>query len=220
MLESGCEYSEIGKSRELSSEKRAQIKILSEQKYSHTKIATKLNISQSTVTRALARIKETGDFKSRKRSGRPRCPTSAADSLIRRTSMAHPTWSSRQIALEILPMPSARTVRKRLTDEFKLPSWKPAKKSNLSKKNIKDRIAFCKKYKEWTAEDWKKVLFSDEATFSQFSSYVRHVRRPINKRYDNRYVVPVVKQSPTVMVWASFCAQGRAGIWFMPKAQP
>jgi hypothetical protein len=62
-----------------------------------------------------------------------------------------------------------------------------------------------------------KVMFSDESTFSQFASYVRHVRRPKKQRYNVRYVVPRVKQAPTSMVWACFSGRGTGGIWFMPK---
>jgi hypothetical protein len=32
-----------------------------------------------------------------------------------------------------------------------------------------------------------------------------------------RYVVPTVKQAPTIMVWASFSGCERGGIWLMPK---
>ncbi|ROL44260.1 Collagen alpha-1(XXI) chain [Anabarilius grahami] len=49
-----------------------------------------------------------------------------------------------------------------------LVSRRAAKKPLLSKKNIKDRLKFCRKYKDWTAEDWCKVIFSDEAPFRLF----------------------------------------------------
>lgn len=60
-------------------------------------------------------------------------------------------------------------------------------------------------------------MFSDEATFTQFQSKSCRVRRPPNQRFNARYVTPTVKKSPTVMVWASFSAAGRGGIWFMPR---
>jgi len=78
-------------------------------------------------------------------------------------------------------------------------------------------MTFCNQYKRWTVDQWNKVLFSDESTFSQFSSYVCHVRRPVNTRYKARYVVPTVKQAPTVMIWGSFRGNGCGGLWFLPK---
>uniref|UniRef100_A0A4W4G5F6 BTB domain-containing protein n=1 Tax=Electrophorus electricus TaxID=8005 RepID=A0A4W4G5F6_ELEEL len=49
-------------------------------------------------------------------------------------------------------------------------SRRAAKKPLLSKKNIKDRLTFCRKYRDWTAEDWGKVIFSDEAPFRLFGT--------------------------------------------------
>jgi len=90
----------MGKKCELSLEIRAQIKILKEQKMSQSRIASILNISQSAVSRCLARIKEMGSMKSRKRQGRPRVTTAAGDRRIRRAAVKHPTWSSVNIAVD------------------------------------------------------------------------------------------------------------------------
>jgi transposase len=81
----------------------------------------------------------------------------------------------------------------------------------------RDRIAFCKKYKDWTEDQWLSVIFSNESTFTQFSSSTRHVRRPFGQRYNTRYVVPTVRQAPTTMVWGCFSGRGRGALWFMPK---
>ena len=42
-----------------------------------------------------------------------------------------------------------------------LVSRRAAKKPLFSRKNIRDRLIFCKRYRDWTAEDWGKVIFSD-----------------------------------------------------------
>ena len=44
-----------------------------------------------------------------------------------------------------------------------LVSRRAAKRPLLSRKNIRDRLIFCKRYRDWTAEDWDKVIFSDES---------------------------------------------------------
>ena len=136
----------MGKASDLSLEKRAQLKILAVQDKSHRDIANILNVSKSAVTRGLAKMKELGSLKSRNRSGRPRVTTAASDRLIRCAAVANPSSSSKRIALELQPVTvgrlSPRTVRRRLLTNFKLPSRKPAKKSRLSKKNVKD----CMKY--------------------------------------------------------------------------
>ena len=102
-------------------------------------------------------------------------------------------------------VPSQMTIRRRLFDAG-LKSYKPAKKPRLSSKNIADRLAFCQKYKDWSNEQWKRVMFSDETLISQFYAFCRHVRRPPNKRDDYRYIVPSVKNAPKVMIWGGICA--------------
>ena len=207
----------MGKSKDTSPTKRAQIAILHEQNLSHSEIARRLHIAKSTVTRAIARINELKSYKSRRRSGRPRITSPRTDRKVWRIATAHPTRSSTQIASQTRSAVSGRTVRRRLLTEFNLPSRRPARKPRLTAKNIKDRLRFCRMYRHWTSDNWMKVLFSDESTFSQFRSYVRHVRRPTNQPYNTRYVIPSVRQAPTTMVWGSFSGTGRGGLWFMPK---
>ena len=62
---------------------------------------------------------------------------------------------------------SARTVRRRLLEDG-LVSRRAAKKPLLTRKNIWDRLILCKRYRDWTAEDWGKVIFSDESPFRLF----------------------------------------------------
>ena len=62
---------------------------------------------------------------------------------------------------------SARTVRRRLSEDG-LMSKRAAKKPLLSRKDIRDRLIFCKRYRDWTAEDWGKVIFSEVSTFRLF----------------------------------------------------
>ena len=51
------------RSKEISTEKRAQMEVLDEQRLSHRKIAAILNISHSAVTKGLQRMKELGSYK-------------------------------------------------------------------------------------------------------------------------------------------------------------
>uniref|UniRef100_A0A8C8K613 Transposase Tc1-like domain-containing protein n=1 Tax=Oncorhynchus tshawytscha TaxID=74940 RepID=A0A8C8K613_ONCTS len=53
---------------------------------------------------------------------------------------------------------SARTVRRRLLDEG-LVARRAAKKPLVSRKNIMDRLIFCKRYRDWTnySEDIKTI---------------------------------------------------------------
>ena len=110
----------------------------------------------------------------------------------------------------------ARTIRHRLQCDFGLRSYRPACVPRLSRKNVHDRLVFARKYRHWTPEQWHTVMFSDETIIKQFYPFSSSVRRPPGKRYDARYTIPRVKQSPSLMVWGTISAAGRGSLWFMP----
>ena len=89
----------------------------------------------------------------------------------------------------------------------------------LSVKNIRDRIAFCKKYKDWSLEDWERVLWSDESTFVVSSGCrSKRVRRPRGSDpNDPRYTAKVVKHAASVMVWGCFAFGGVGNLVFLEK---
>ena len=47
---------------------------------------------------------------------------------------------------------------------------KKEKRPRLSAKNIKERLEFAKQYKDWTVEDWKHIIQSDETKINRFYS--------------------------------------------------
>uniref|UniRef100_A0A9J8AJZ0 Tc1-like transposase DDE domain-containing protein n=1 Tax=Cyprinus carpio carpio TaxID=630221 RepID=A0A9J8AJZ0_CYPCA len=90
--------------------------------------------------------------------------------------------------------------------------------TSLQKKNIRDRLIFCRKYSEWTAEDWGKVIFSDEAPFRLFgASGKRLVRRRKGERYHQSCVMPTVKHPDTIHVWGCFSSKAVGSLTILPK---
>ena len=205
---------------ELEETKRAQIVALFQSGMTEIDVGRQLGVSKQCVNFTIKRYRETGNFVSRTRSGRPRVTSPATDRKIRRACVINPTTSAANIRAELPPTisaPSTRTIQRRLSSEFKLKAFRPARKPALSSKNIRDRIAFCKKVKHWTAETWSNVLFSDETIVQQFSNRGSNkVRRPPNSRYNERYIIPTVKHSPQVMIWGSFSSTGRGNLYFLP----
>lgn len=190
--------------------------ILRQEGLTQKKIASKLRVNQCLVSRHLKRYQSTGRFSPKRRTGRPRSTSLTTDRLIHRIAVAQPTATSTFIASQ-LPSHSSvssSTVRRRLHKDFRLKAYRPAAKPRLSSKNIKDRLAFCLKYRHWTINEWANVMFSDETMVRQFSSYCQHVRRPPGKRYDERYTTSTVKHATSVMIWGCIAATGRGGLWF------
>ena len=66
---------------------------------------------------------------------------------------------------------TTRTIRNRMHKDFKLPARKPLKKPLITPRMAQQRLEFCCHYKDWTKEDWQKVMSSDESSFLHFASY-------------------------------------------------
>lgn len=73
----------MGKAKQISTEKRAQIVIFSKEGRSQRYIAQFVGVSKTTVQYTLQRYDETGSYSDRKRSGRPRKTTKIDDRRIR-----------------------------------------------------------------------------------------------------------------------------------------
>lgn len=70
----------------------------------------------------------------------------------------------------VLSIPvSVQTVRNALKQEDMVPVVK-TKRPLLKAAHRKARLAFAHKYKNWTADDWKRVLWSDETKVNKINS--------------------------------------------------
>ena len=87
--------------------------------------------------------------------------------------MRSPINSSKKIGLALLlkgTVVNKTTTERRLTDKFELKANKLAKKSGLTRFIKAKRYAIAKARLDWTTENWRKVLFSDESTVQQYTS--------------------------------------------------
>ena len=167
---------------------------------------SRLKCSNIAVHNALVNFKNFGTYSNKKRTGRPRKTTPRDDHLMRRIAVRLQMSSSKKIRLPLLARGTyipARTVSKRLVSDFGLKSCKPAKKPRLAPAMKVKRLAFAKKYVTWTLFQWRRVLFSDESSIQQFNARKRHVRKPVGKRFGERYTVQTMKHPPCVMMWSS-----------------
>ncbi|XP_073491836.1 uncharacterized protein [Aquarana catesbeiana] len=132
--------------------------------YSMREIAKKLKISYNGVYYSLQRTAQTGSNQSRKRSGRPRCTTKQEDKHIRVSSLRNRHLTGPQLASSLnstrkTPV-STSTVKRRLRD-FGLQGRVAKKKPYLRLANKRKRLRWAKEHRQWTEEDWKKVLWTD-----------------------------------------------------------
>lgn len=172
-------------------------------------LASQFSLSLGAIHGIVKRNRVRGGVFKMPKSGRPRSTTDRLDKIIVRTSKCDPRLTAVDIQRQINTFHGSNihsaTVQRRLRNAG-LFGRRPAKKPLVSKKNLKDRLAFAKRHIDWTAEDWRKVVFSDESKFNLFGSDgIQYVRRPINKRYDPKYLLPTVKHGGgSVMLWGAF----------------
>ncbi|CAF1559297.1 unnamed protein product, partial [Rotaria sordida] len=148
--------------------KRAQTVTLYDAGFTISGIARQLNISWTCVKNAIIRYRDHGTFKDLPRTGRPL-------KLMPRTAhylkcLAH--GQNRTNVNIITPKlndlsiirVSSRTVRRHLHKMGYTYSVQ-IKKPFLKKIHKMKRIAWCKKFRCYTIEDWRRIIFSDESTY-------------------------------------------------------
>ena len=90
-----------------------------------------------------------------------------------------------------------------------LGSYVAVKKPRLRKKNVIKRLEWAMKYKDWTIEDWKYIIWSDESSiWIGVNPRYQWVIHPPNERLNRKYVKKTFKSAQVkVMVWAYFMGE-------------
>jgi hypothetical protein len=97
---------------------------------------------------------------------------------------------------------SSQTVRRNLKKSGLRPVVK-RKRPLLKPRHRKDRLDFAESHKEWTLEDWKRVIWSDETKINRLGSDGRKwVWKEVEEQLNDRVVEGTVKfGGGNVMVW-------------------
>ena len=171
-------------------------------------ICRKYNVAKSTVSKTVKSFGSRDCYKTNHRGGRPRKISQRLDRIIVKELKKDPFLSSTKLTEKLELQISNRTVRRRANDA-KLFSRIPAKKSLTSFKNRKLTLAFAEAHQNWTVDQWKNILFSDESKYNLFGSDgKKRVWRPKNTRFNTKYTKKSVKHGTSAMVWGCFLALG------------
>lgn len=119
----------------------------------------------STVNRVLKAYKTEGRLLDLPHGSRPRSTTAEEDLLIIAAAVDNPFFTAEQIKNELGLNVDVQVVRQRL-HEAGLRSRTAARKPLLSDHHKAARLLFAQSHKDWTAEDWGQVMFTDESTFT------------------------------------------------------
>ena len=153
-------------------------------------------------------------------SGRKRLTSLRMDMMLKREVTANPSITAASLRKrhpKVLKNVAIRTIQHRLRKDLDLPLRLAAKKPLLTDAMRKKRIAFCKKYRDWTSDQWKSVMFSVESIFRLVRETSKTIRRPTGSdRYDPKFTVKTVNHPSQVMVWGAFSGKGgRGGLYLL-----
>lgn len=141
-------------------------------------------------------------------SGSRRKTSIRQDNMIKRLALTTRSISRQQI-IQNLQLPISKTTMSRRLKEKGLRGRVAAKKPFISRENIKKRLKWARDHKNWTQDQWKKVLWSDEAPFVLYWSGKKVVWRRKNERYLPECTTGTIKnQTKKLMLWGCFAANG------------
>ena len=189
----------MGRGKNLSPKKRALLVQARTDGMSFREIAKKFNVSRNAVRNAVKIFKDTGHYKDKPRSGRPKKTDHYIEKTIQRLSegnrkLTAPAIKSQLETYHGLSL-SVKTVQ-RILIKGGLMGRVARKTPLISKKNQKLRLQFASRYCHWTSWDWAKVLWSDESKFNLSSSDGRtYVRRRSGEELSQKCTVPTVKHA-------------------------
>lgn len=198
--------------KKLSNLTRGKIIAYFEDGKSQRQIAKIVRTSRSTIQNIINTYKKSNDIKRLSGSGSKRKTSKRDDKIIVKISKNDPFMSSKQISvaaksdynIDI----SRQTVDRRL-DEAGLKSYIAKKKPFISDNNTAKRLQWCIDHQNWTVDQWKRVLWCDETSFTLSYHGRQYVRRPKDARYDKKYLRPTFKHGGgKINVFGCFSANG------------
>lgn len=180
-------------------------------------IAERFNRHASTVLRVIRRYEETGSNKRRPGQGRKRKTTRNKDRYVVTNSLRKRTSNARELRDRLLETHNinvtTQTVRNRLKENNLRPR-RPALTPMFTVEHKRARLRFAQEHLNWGAEDWRRVLFTDETRVTLYGSDRRvRVYRRRGERFAECNLVPDKKfGGGSIMVWAGISLENRTNL--------
>jgi len=172
-------------------------------------VARELPTSIATVSRL--RTKHLPDLP-RKPAGRPRCLTANTMRNIKRQMLSGQLKTGKE-AFKYLQRQGNRITYQSVLNHLRqsgLRPYKKIKKPYLSKKHMEARYRWAKAYVNWTVDDWKCVVFSDETKINLWNSDGIHFywKKPTDAEHPYHIHPTVMHGGGSLMFWGCMTWQG------------
>ncbi len=180
---------------------------------SKAQVAEHFGLGETAVKRLRRRFLQGDDPERRVGSGRKRKTTDRLDRRITKIARSEASPSLAAIQRELKGDDvtlSKRTIQRRLHETGNR-RCVCAKKPWLSDANRIKRLKFAREHGDWTAAQWKKVIWSDESKFIFRYSGTKMVWRRVDEKHSQRCTTATVKGAQkSVMAWGAFRGKASA----------
>lgn len=148
-------------------EDRKLIVSLSDEGLSQREICLRTGRCRTSVNRIIQAYRRDGRLADAERSGRPRATDDENDVLIAAAYAADPSLTAKEVRASLSLDVSCATIQRRLHDaglynHRARPNHSPP---DLSDEERRQRLDFARAVGHWTVDQWREVIFTDEATF-------------------------------------------------------
>jgi len=184
---------------------------------SQREVARRLGCSRPAVKRWWDRFQETRGCKRKDGSGRPRLSDGRDDRYLVQYVKRHRFLSVerfRQQWRQACNIAASRsTINKRLVST-KLRSYRPAVRIPLGPAHKAAWVQWCQEHADWTEDQWRSVMWSDESRFCMdfHDGRIRVRRMPSERFVDGCMVEHDHYGGGSVMMWWEITATGRTAL--------
>lgn len=183
------------------------------------KISKELMLPRSTVQSIVQHYKKTGQISCLKKTGRPRMTSDAENRVLkklirsnRRARAGELTVQWRDMIHKDVSVDTCKRVLKRMGYSFYTAKEKPL----LTALQKKKRFKFARDHENWTSDQWRSIIWSDESKFEvTVGDERKKVVRNKHEAFHPDCLKRKVKFPASLMIWGCMSAQGLGKMQFV-----
>ncbi len=208
-------YTIMGKTADLTVVQKTTIETLHKEGKTQKVIAKEAGCSQSSVSKHINR-----EAKGRKRKDvvEKKCTSNRDNRTLERIVKQNPFKNVGEIHKEwtAAGVSASRTTTHRRMQDMGFSCRIPCVKPLLNNRQRQKHLAWAKDKKDWTADEWSKVMFSDESKFCiSFGNQGPRVWRKRGEAQNPCCLRSSVKFPQSVMVWGAMSSAGVGPLCFL-----
>ena len=186
-----------------------------------SQVAKSLCVDVRTIQRWMARDRKGQPLKNIPGRGRKAAMDRIAKIVVAKSVLKR-GQSTRKLARKLTARQhpvSKTTVHRYLRTCLHLRPLKRRRQPKLTVEQKKKRLNFAKTRKNWTIQDWKRVIFSDESPFELYHPPNRQNDRVWAHSSSEVPIIETVKQPLKVMFWGMMSFRGLSDLHVVPRGQ-